>query len=299
MNDSQTYVMPTTIQGVLDVMKNFVTEDSLKNSAAYKPDPTDIFIATAPKCGTTWMQQIVHGLRTRGSMDFEEISGVVPWIDLAQDMDIDIRAPQVAKPKAFKTHSTLKQVPQGGKYIEIFRDPKDTLLSHYKFFEDFFFQKDSISIEIFAREYFIPRKSIINHILDFWDRRKDEDVLSFCFEDMKADLPGTVERVADFIGVPLDNKLRDIVVRQSDIKFMLEHKEKFDENLLRKAKHHVWKIPYSENAFKVRNGRVGESVQSVPDEIKQEVDELWEKEVASTIGLKSYIDLRKAISNIN
>jgi len=37
---------------------------------------------TPPKCGTTWMQQIVHGLRTRGSMDFNEITRVVPFLYL-------------------------------------------------------------------------------------------------------------------------------------------------------------------------------------------------------------------------
>lgn len=35
--------------------------------------PSDVIIATPPKCGTTWMQQIVHGLRSGGSMDFDEV----------------------------------------------------------------------------------------------------------------------------------------------------------------------------------------------------------------------------------
>ncbi len=43
-------------------------------------------MVTSPKCGTTWVQQIVHQLRSRGSMDFEEISIPVPWIEMAHDL---------------------------------------------------------------------------------------------------------------------------------------------------------------------------------------------------------------------
>jgi hypothetical protein len=100
-------------------MQFFSTDEGWKRGLAYKPEPTDVFIVTPPKCGTTWMQQIVHGLRTRGSMDFDEISSVVPWINMAHDLGMDIYAPQVADPKAFKTHSTLDEVPKGGKYIAV------------------------------------------------------------------------------------------------------------------------------------------------------------------------------------
>jgi hypothetical protein len=37
------------------------------------------------KEGTIWVQQICHQLRTGGDMEFEEISQVVPWIELARD----------------------------------------------------------------------------------------------------------------------------------------------------------------------------------------------------------------------
>ena len=49
----------------------------------FAPRTTDTFIATYPKCGTTWMMQIVHQLRTGGSMQFPEIyAAVVPFFDL-------------------------------------------------------------------------------------------------------------------------------------------------------------------------------------------------------------------------
>src|SRR5436189_6364174 len=97
----------TSIAEIISKFENFRTPDGVSHGLAYQPASTDIFIVTPAKCGTTWMQQIVHGLRTRGSMDFDEITRVVPWIEMAKDMGIDIYTPQVANPGAFKTQKNL------------------------------------------------------------------------------------------------------------------------------------------------------------------------------------------------
>jgi len=292
-----TYKRPTSIKEMQERMQNFSTEEGWQRGLDYKPAPTDVFIVTPPKCGTTWMQQIVHGLRTRGSMDFDEISRVVPWINMAHDMGIDIDAPQTADPRAFKTHSTLDEVPKGGKYIVILRDPKDALLSHYHFFEDFFFEKGSIDIETFAKEHYIPSRNIHKHITALWGRHTDEQVLPLCYENIKTDLAGTIERVAKFIGIELDDDLKQIVVKQSDIKFMQEHKDQFEDHLIRKARSAAMRLPLDGQLNKVRNGQVGEAMLKVPDEIKNELDSIWQSEITPKTGLNSYDDLRKEFVN--
>jgi hypothetical protein len=296
MSQPENYTRPTTIEEVHERMKDFATSEGWQRGLAYKPDPTDVFIVTPPKCGTTWMQQIVHGLRTRGSMDFDEICRVVPWINMAHDVGIDLYAPQVAHPRAFKTHSTLDEAPKGGKYIIVVRDPCDALLSHYHFFEGMFFEKSSVTLEEFARGSFIPRRDIWRHILSFWDRRKDDDILPLCYENMKTDPPRTIETVANFIGIPLDDELRQIVLRQSDIRFMQEHKEQFEDHIFRKARSAAMRLPPGGQLNKVRNGRVGESKNRVSDEIKKELDKVWLEEITAKIGLNSYEDLRKELA---
>jgi len=295
MLNEENFKRPTTIQEMHERLKYFATPEGWQRGLDYKPDPTDVFIVTPPKCGTTWMQQIVHGLRTRGSMDFDEVSRVVPWLNMAFDTGIDIYAPQVAHPRAFKTHSLLDEVPKGGKYIIVLREPNDALLSDYHFFEGMFFEKDSIPLETFAREEFIPARSIWNHITAFWDRRKDENILPLCYENMKTDLPRTIERVAAFIDIPLDEELAEIVLRQSDIKFMQEHKDQFEDHIIRKARSAAMGLPLDGQLNKVRSGQVGESKLAVPDEIKQELDDIWREEITSKIGLNSYEDLQKEL----
>lgn len=291
----------TSLPELFEKRGKLKTAEGVAHGLAYKPDPTDIFIATPPKCGTTWMQQIVHGLRTRGSMDFDEITRVVPWIELAKDMGIDIYAPQVAKPRAFKTHLNLDIVPKGGKYITVIRDPKDALLSCYRFFEGLYFEKGAIPIQDFAREFYIKElgREYWKHVLAIWYHRNDKNVLPLCYENLKQDLPGTVKRVADFIGIELDDELREIVVRQADFKFMDEHSHKFNDHILRQARNAACGIPAGSLALKVRSGNVGESKIHVPKEIVDEFDVIWQEEITAKTGLKSYDDLREEIDQYN
>jgi hypothetical protein len=293
MSEADNFTRPTTIQEMHERMENFSTAEGWQRGLDYQPGPTDVFIVTPPKCGTTWMQQIVHGLRTRGSMDFDEITRVVPWINMAHDMGIDIYAPQVAQPRAFKTHTPLNELQKGGKRIVVLRDPKDALLSHYHFFEGMFFEKGSIDIKTFAREHYMPGRDVFKHVLGLWDRRQDADVLPMCYENIKADLPRAVEKVADFIDIPLDDELRAIVLRQSDIKFMQDHKDKFEDNIIRKTRSAAMRLPVDGRLNKVRNGQVGDSKTAVPEEIKDELQSIWRTEITPKTGLNSYDDLRK------
>lgn len=295
MNGQEKFTRPTTITEMLECMENFATDEGWQKGENYKPDRSDVFIVTPPKCGTTWMQQIVHGLRTRGSMDFDEICQVIPWLHMAHDCGMDIYAPQPARPHAFKTHAPLAENPQGGKYIVILRNPNDALVSHYYFFEGFFFEPGSIDIETFAREFYLPRQAIFNHIKSLWGKYKDENVLPLCYENMKADLPRTVERVAEFIAVPLDEELKEIVVGQSDIKFMQAHEHKFEDHIIRKHRSAAMKLPMDGQLSKVRDGQVGAAKIKLPEAIKNELDEIWRTEILPLTGFHSYEDFRKAL----
>ena len=72
------------------------SEESVRVGRAFQPQPSDVFVVTYPKCGTTWVTQILHALRTAGSMDFGEITEVVPWDILAHDCGQKLDAAQAA-----------------------------------------------------------------------------------------------------------------------------------------------------------------------------------------------------------
>ena len=265
---------------------------------AFRPRSTDVLIATFPKCGTTWLQQIVHGLRTRGSMDFDEITLVVPWLELALDLGIDPDASQAAEPRAFKSHLSWHEVPKGGRYISMVRDPKDVLVSLYHFHEGWRFEAGTISMAEYARNFFLaPERSrrYWQYVASWWPQRVREDVLLLSYEAALADVPGTVRRVAGFIGCPLDDGLLDIVVRQSSIDFMKAHGSRFDDHVVRDARNAANGLPPGGLSSKVRGGRVGDHVDELPMDVRQALDRIWREEMEDRFGLVSYQEMLAAL----
>ncbi|CAB4036669.1 sulfotransferase domain-containing [Paramuricea clavata] len=75
------------------------TKEGVSRGLSFKPRSDDVFVVTPPKCGTTWMQQILHQLRSGGDMSFEDIYDVVPFIELAYDTEIDLEAEHKYQPR--------------------------------------------------------------------------------------------------------------------------------------------------------------------------------------------------------
>ena len=263
-------------------------EETRKLGLAVKLRPSDVVITPFGKSGTTWTQQIVHCLRTRGDMDFDDISRVVPWIETSPALGIDLDAEQKFNPRAFKSHLAWGEIPQGGRYIVVVRDPKDALFSLYKFMEGWFVEPGSIPLDDFAREFFINDRDYWKHLSSWWPRRDDQDVLLMAFEHMKLDLSGTIERVADFIDIQLDDELRKITEHHASLKFMQKHKDRFDDRLMREMSERVAFLPADSDSSKVRTGKVGEHSQHLGDELSAEMDAIWQEEISDRFGLQSY-----------
>ena len=108
----------------------------------------DIFICSYPKSGTTWTQNIVYQLVTRGA-PLAHISEYVPFFESDRTWaDDDARGgggggPTVAEPyrsnfeavgrRMFNTHCRWEMMPRGdgAKYVYLVRDGRDALVSFY------------------------------------------------------------------------------------------------------------------------------------------------------------------------
>ena len=97
---------------VMQRWSKFISDESIENALSFVPQEGDVFVATHSKAGTTMMQQICHQLRSNGDIDFEEISVVVPWLEMAHDVGTDLNAPQKYSPRVFKTHFDWPSVPK-------------------------------------------------------------------------------------------------------------------------------------------------------------------------------------------
>jgi hypothetical protein len=277
------------------------SQESLARARAFVAQPGDVFIVTYPKSGTTWLQQIVHGLRSGGSMDFDEICAVVPWLETCFDLGIDPQAPQAGSIRAFKSHCTAAQAPAGARFVVGLRDPGDVLISFYRFFEGWMFERGSIELGTFAREFFTEGSNsgrYWEHLVGWWARRHEPEVLLLCFEDMRADLPAAIDRIAAHLGLAIAADTREQVIRQSTLEFMRSHARQFDDHLLRDARNAVCGLPPGGDSGKVRSAEQ-DLRPLVPDaDIRALLDRIWTEVVLPATGHRDYATLRRELTSL-
>mmetsp|Transcript_494 Transcript_494/g.1046 ORF Transcript_494/g.1046 Transcript_494/m.1046 type:complete len:314 (-) Transcript_494:257-1198(-) len=286
-------------------LSKFDTEEGRRKGLALSTVPSDIIISTSPKAGTTWVQQIVQQLRSGGSMDYEEISMEIPFIEVAYDLGQDLTTPQRYTPRAFKTHLYRPHCPAGARNIVVTRDPVDVALSFFKFFEGWFFAPGEVPLDEFVREFWLARgepsndmenASFFHHTLSWWSHRKDPDVLFLFFEDLKEDLESNVSRIADFLKLPNDSpEVRALAVEHSTFDYMSAHKQHFDERLAVTHRNGPCGLPPDAGTVgKVRTGASGGGKKELSEATLQAIEARWREIVEPVTGFTTYAEMREA-----
>ncbi|GAB4204439.1 MAG: hypothetical protein OHK0022_29600 [Roseiflexaceae bacterium] len=208
-----------------------------KAFAGYQPGPQDVFVCTYSKSGTNWTMQMVVQIAHRGRAVFDNIHHLVPWPEapavpgIAPLSDATTHQSAPTGLRAIKTHLESQYVPYSpqAKYIVVLRDPKEVLVSSYHFSSKLLPLKRTLPVAEWV-ELFITGPfqygSWAEHVASFWAWRDRPNVLLLTYGEMKADLPGTVGRVADLMRVRLTEQERAAVVERCSFEYMrrLDHK---------------------------------------------------------------------------
>src|SRR5690606_6399436 len=97
----------------------------------YRPQSSDIFVSTYPKCGTTWMQYIVYLIVNEGRAmpPGRNIGDVFPHLEETGAEAVET----LPEPRLIKTHLQFSMVPfdPATKYIYVARNPFDCAVSFF------------------------------------------------------------------------------------------------------------------------------------------------------------------------
>lgn len=264
---------------------------------SFQPRPSDVIITPWSKSGTTWLQQIVHGLRSGGDMGFDDISRISPWIEVADALGVDLDADQGWEPRAFKSHYSYYSVPKGCRYIVSFREPGAALASYYRFYEGWLFEPGTVTIDEYVG-FHLDRskgKDFWTHMESWWARRDDPDVLLLSYELMQEDLRAHVALVADFLGIDAADALVDLVTRQSTREFMLQHVDKFNDAMHRARAEAVGALPPSAGSTKVTAGEVDADRYRLPPHVLETMEQHWRDAMSAGHGIDSYDQLTEEL----
>ncbi len=205
----------------------YVSPERLKELKSFRLYPDDVFVVSYPKCGTTWTQQIVKLIRTKGHQDDTAIRYSVPWLEKNV---ISLDCSNIIKPRGFKSHMPYNRFPLGNppelpcKFIYVARNPKDCATSFYYHTETVFFP--GIDKETYWKKFMegeLEFGDYFDHVLSWWAHKDDCNVLFLKYEDMKKDLASCVSKIASFIEADVSGEIIEQIVAQTTFENMKQN----------------------------------------------------------------------------
>lgn len=232
---------------------------------------SDIYTATIPKCGQTWITTLLYHLKTRckyPDMEGQDLMGVVPWLENPINLtdeegpfvpyDIDERIQEYERqvdPRVFKMHVTWENIPRAPdsktKVITVTRDPRDLPYSYYKHvsamndhpavpkyesFEQYF--------EDYMKDFFISK-----WMKSFWPHRNDPNLLWIRYEDMKQNLKAVAHQIIEFTGWDITDEVLEKAVDMCS----LQNMQKSEKTVIFARRTKVFR---RDSSF-IREGKVG------------------------------------------
>ncbi|XP_067007720.2 luciferin sulfotransferase [Anabrus simplex] len=268
----------------------------------------DVFVVSHPKTGTTWTQEMVWCIAN--DLDYEGAKQFLPerfpfleHSSLFDYGDLLSRKPEITfpeyvtdsvkfiselpSPRFIKTHIPWELLPRqiregtrSPKIIYVARNAKDTCVSYYHHsrlmegykgnFQDFckLFLEDSLTFSPFW-----------SHVMSFWNRRDQPNILFLKYEDMKKDLPSVIRKTADFLGKTLNDEQVETLADHLSFQNMKNNKAVNYEAVVEINKAH--NLIDADGAF-MRSGKVGEWKAVMTPELSDLFDHWTEKNLAGT-----------------
>jgi len=210
-----------------------------------RPRDGDIIVTTSYKSGTTWAQQILHGLLHGHDDPVPDMRAVSPWPDarfmgLSKE-DLANWAESLTGRRFLKSHLPLDGLPYypEARYLIVARDARDvfmSLLNHYGSYTDLAYaalNSDDIVGDPLPRCPDDPRElwrewmtrgwfewesegypfwSNLHHTQSYWDYRHLPNFLFLHYNDMLKDLEGAVRQIVAFTDIDVSDADIDRVV---------------------------------------------------------------------------------------
>ncbi|XP_060065089.1 sulfotransferase 1C2-like [Ylistrum balloti] len=188
----------------------------------------DILICAYVKAGTHWMWEIVNML-LKGSAEYDKTVKEENMLDFHFPSEFD----DLKSPRVFNSHFTWRHLPREVhekkcKIIFLQRNPKDTAVSYFHHMKNigiYGIEGDCGDfIDLFMKGKGPGYKCWFDYTLE-WQQFKEDTahqvpILSLMYEDLKRDPVSQIQKVAEFLKVPVDTQLIAAIAEKCEFKNM-------------------------------------------------------------------------------
>ncbi|XP_035683560.1 sulfotransferase family cytosolic 1B member 1-like isoform X3 [Branchiostoma floridae] len=208
------------------------TRETLEALPDFQIRDDDIVVVSYPKAGSNWLMVIICKLLRAAGRTEEPVDTL-----LSGPMELTLKMAEQpgyvtlaarSSPRIFKTHLPIRFAPRGVskpqnkvKVLVMMRNPKDSAVSYYHFSNKLcplLGLGEPPAWEEFARAFVggqIQYGDFCDHVLGWWQMRDDLHFLFLKYEDMKKDLPGSVQTIATFLDITLDGAAIAAIAEES------------------------------------------------------------------------------------
>uniref|UniRef100_A0A0E0F9D6 Sulfotransferase domain-containing protein n=1 Tax=Oryza meridionalis TaxID=40149 RepID=A0A0E0F9D6_9ORYZ len=244
---------------------------------------TDVFIATFPKSGTTWLKALLYSALQHDAHELAAHSPhqLVPFLE--SQLFVNDRIPDLSllpEPRLLTTHIPAQSLPDsiaasGSKVVYLCRDPKDCFVSLWHFWNRFI----SCDIDVAVRQFcdgishFGP---FWEHVLGYWRWHVEppSQVFFLTYKELAADTLGLLRRLAKFVGRPFTVEEQKAGVDRKILEICaMESLSRLEVNLLGATDFIEKDVP---NNIFFRRGVVGDWRNYLTPEMAMKIDEITE-----------------------
>ncbi|CAM0885629.1 unnamed protein product [Alopecurus aequalis] len=182
----------------------------------FKSRPGDVLLASAPKCGTTWIKALSFATMARAAYPPSDADHplrrlnpheCVPFIEGLFSAGQEAKLEALPSPRLLHTHMHYNMLPHSlanSKIVFVCREPKDMLVSLWHFVTSAGVNLPFSDLFELACQGQNPSGPIWDHVLGYWNasRASPERILFLRYDEMLVDPVSTVRRLACFLGVP-------------------------------------------------------------------------------------------------
>ncbi|KAH0857574.1 hypothetical protein HID58_085835 [Brassica napus] len=240
----------------------------------FQARPVDFFICSYPKSGTTWLKALAFSIVNRSRFD-------------------DSSNPLLKRNTLFSTHMPHGLLPESisnscCKMVYIWRDPKDTFISMWTFFQKQKFGSGPLNSLEECFDMFCLGLSgygpYLDHVMSYWKAYQENPnkILFLKYETMREDPLPYVKRLAEFMGYGFTAEEEEKWVVEKVVNLCsFETLKNLEANKGEKYREDIPLNAYQNSAY-FRKGKVGDWQTYLTPEMAARIDGLMEEKFKGT-----------------
>jgi hypothetical protein len=235
--------------------------------------PTDLFICSYPKSGTTWLGYLLANLikpDPAEALDLKSFNRYVPDVNLEYTKRGSLHEHDaLADPRLFLCHAASDaRLP---KVVYVLRDPRDVMVSYWHYQKFLGRQMDQTLADYLRREDHWPCEWDA-HVASWLCPRLHPNLEVVRYEDLHTDAEGSIRRVLDLAGIVCTDERIRAAVEAARFEKMRKAEERHgvngraansDEKFVRKGRVGGWQEEMGPEALRILEERYGEVMRQV------------------------------------